>query len=404
MQESAGPAVAPRHANRRRQWLFRLAALLGSMAVALVLVEVGLRLTRETDRYYPHHKNSLRVRHPQEEFMPGVRGVSHFTTNSLGCRGPEPAGEQTRLLTVGGSTTACSALDDSESWPHLVMKIVNAKKGEKRLWVTNSGINGKDSRHHVMHAKYLVPKIPDLDYVLVYCGLNDVGAWLYQEEFDPNYLEKAENWDHTIATSFRVSNYSPLDAPWYKKLELWKYAASLKVAMMSKKNSLDREQGVVVEDDEFVWLQEMQEHRRRAQKTRVHRAKMETLDSAVASYAANLRRIVEYTRLAGAKPIFMSQAIAWQSSSSEQKQLLWMGLMEGGSAYVREEQMEELVKTFNDATKKVCEELDVPFIDLPLALSGSKDLLFYDGCHLNERGSELVAQAVADFLIGEILQ
>jgi hypothetical protein len=46
----------------------------------------------------------------------GVTGRKRFTTNSLGLRGPELPQEQHlyRIIAIGGSTTECFVLDDSE--------------------------------------------------------------------------------------------------------------------------------------------------------------------------------------------------------------------------------------------------------------------------------------------------
>ena len=88
-----------------------------STVVTVALLEAVLRATRDQGRFYPYHKNDVTAVYPSESVTRGVSGVAYFTTNSFGCRGPELAGQKHRLLTFGGSTTACAVLDDGETWP-----------------------------------------------------------------------------------------------------------------------------------------------------------------------------------------------------------------------------------------------------------------------------------------------
>ncbi len=327
--------MVSRKLRRPKFWLYAMATVAITTVIPLLLIEGYLRLTRSTNRFCPYHKGAVHVFYPSEETTPGVTGTSFFSANSLGCRGPELNGEPHRLLVVGGSTAACTALDDSEEWPYLVMERINDHfKDPRFLWVTNSGIDGKTSRHHIMHARYLVPQIPDLDWVLVYCGLNDVGLWLYKKTFDPYFLDRAENWNQTIADSFRVSNYAPADAPWFKHLELWTALSAIKAGYQSRKYSKMRKQGAILQDDRMQWLRKEQQRRNEMARCLVPRAKMDTFDIALNTYARNLDKIIDLVRKAGAVPILMAQAIRWSGLGEEEKKRLWMGAMDGGESFV----------------------------------------------------------------------
>jgi lysophospholipase L1-like esterase len=369
-----------------------------SALLGVVLVEAGLRLLRDPHRFYPYHRNAVSVFYPSDAITPGVNGVSYFTTNSFGTRGPELAGEPVRILTVGGSTTACTVLDDTETWPARLMEYLNQyQDGEDTFWVTNAGIDGRNSQHHLMHAIYLLPQLPELDYLILYAGLNDVGLWLYQSDFDPDYLERRENWEHRLGEAFRFSSYTPADWPWYKHSEIWKRASILKSAFLSWRVAAMREEGRIVQDAELNWLRSERQRREEAQKQFVHRAKMETLPAALEAYEATLRRIVTASRKAGVEPIFVPQAIQHQFLSEEERRRLWMGAMDGGETYVKEEQMLELLVAFNARMRKVAPEEDVLLIDLPALLAREKGL-FYDGVHFNENGARLVGRLLADVL------
>ncbi|MEO2036905.1 MAG: hypothetical protein ABGZ35_32925, partial [Planctomycetaceae bacterium] len=164
------------------------------MVVALVVVIAGtefiLQIVSDRDQYFPHYPNTVQNFYPSNEITPGVTGISRVTINSHGTRGPELAGQKTRILAVGGSTTICNIVDDREAWPSLLMEYLNeAPKNEGGVWVTNSGICGTHSEHHLMHATYLLPRLPRIDYMVVYAGINDLGYWLHNKKFDRRYLD-----------------------------------------------------------------------------------------------------------------------------------------------------------------------------------------------------------------------
>lgn len=375
------------------------ALILTSTLLVVAVVEGTLRLLRGPDAFYPYHRNSVTVFYPSEAITPGITGQSYFTTNEFGTRGPAPDGERVRLLTVGGSTTACTALDDSETWPRLLHQNLNAAVGDPHaFWLTNSGIDGHNSHHHLMHAIHLLPQLQEIDFALYYAGLNDLGMWLYKDSFDPDYLDDPDNWNDRRAEAFRVSHYTPSDRSWYKHLEIWKRASILRNAWSSRQVVAEREDGRIVQDAEFKWVEKERARRKSNEKRFVHRAKMETLPAALDSYGRTLERIVVRTREAGAEPIFMAQAIKSLFLNEEERRQLWMGAMDGGKTYVRVEQMVELIHAYNVRMKEVAERRDVFFIDLPGLLSGDPGL-FFDGAHFNEHGAKRTAQVVAETLL-----
>ena len=396
MGNSSSGDLPTRNSSQCRLWL--LATLITSLAcfATLVAFEIGLRVYRGGRFFFPHQPNSLQIFYPSEEITPGVTDPSFFSTNSYGTRGPELHGETVRILTVGGSTTACTVLDDSETWPHLLMEELN-RDSDGRVWVTNSGMDGKNSEHHLMHAIYLLPRLPRLDFVLVYAGLNDVGSWLYKTEYDSHFLEKPENWDSRVGESFRASSYTPTSQPAYKRLHLWKMASQVKAWALTWRNQRTRAQGVILQDAELSWLEEERAARRERKKSFVHRAKMETLPDALANYADNLTRIVDEVRTQGAEPVLVAQAMAAQLWSEQEREHFWMGAMDGGETYVKETQMLELVATFNAEMNVVATERNVIFVDLPTALPRDQNL-FFDGVHFNEIGARVIAHILADEL------
>ena len=111
--------------------------------------------------------------------MPGIEGESRFTVNSLGIRGPElpPREAAYRILCVGGSTTECLYLDDTESWPHLLMEMLSQQRYRQPVWVGNIGMSGYSTVHHL---KFLSEDDlrKQIDCVLFMVGANDFGTFL----------------------------------------------------------------------------------------------------------------------------------------------------------------------------------------------------------------------------------
>lgn len=384
--------------DRLRQWMFLVVFVGVAMFVLILLAEVILRVGRPEDRFYPYHRNSKQIFYPSEQATPGVSGVSHFTTNSFGTRGPELNGEQFRILTIGGSTTACTVLDDKETWPALLMDYLNRDANDSTLvWVTNSGIDGKNTHHHIMHVKYLLPRLPKIDFVIVYAGLNDVGTWLYAEKFDSHYLDDPDHWSDRVGEAFKVSNYTPKGLPWYKHLELWKSASIAKNIIVSRLETKQNHSGLFVQDAELKWMEEARRIRQEREKLFVHRAKMETLPVALQSYRDNLALIVRLVREAGAEPVLVAQAIQHQFINEDDRRSLWMGAMDGGKTYVKEEQMLEILNSFNLVMREVARKEGVAFIDLPDMIREQHNL-FYDGVHFNENGARVMARALEDRL------
>ncbi len=248
-----------------------------------------------------------------------------------------------------------------------------------------------------MHARYLLPQLPKLDYVLVYAGLNDVGLWLYQKEFSPRFMDSPQALSSIIAESFRVSNHVQASWPWYKKLELWRSASKLKALAKTRANLEQKQTGRIVQDERMAWLAQAQKARQRIEKGLVPRAKMDSYPAAFDAYAKNLGAIAREIKKAGAKPIFMAQAIRWTGLGDAKKKKLWMGTMDGGAAYATEAQMESFVRDFNQRMAQVAQDSDPQFIVLP-ALPAEHENLYFDGCHFHERGARIVAEALSKAL------
>jgi len=98
----------------------------------------------------------------------------HFSRNSLGFRGPEPPdslSKITSILAIGGSTTACTFLSDSSTWPFLLYQKLKDK--EPGVWLNNAGIDGHSTFGHLLLLREYVLRLKPR-FVLLMPGINDV--------------------------------------------------------------------------------------------------------------------------------------------------------------------------------------------------------------------------------------
>jgi lysophospholipase L1-like esterase len=289
-------------------------------------------------------------------------------------------------------------LDDSKTWPALLEQFLGQRMVDKDLvWVANSGIDGTNSNHHLMHAKYFLPQLPHINYVIIYAGANDMGLWFHHKEFDPGYLSKTNNWDSTVGAAFRWSAYTPNDFPVFKRLALWKLASRVKDMYVSKYNK-NNAQRVIVQDTQMKWIVEERKNRSRIQAQLLDRGRLETLPAALDSYESVLGRIVHEIRRNGSEPILMTQAVQSLFLSEEERARLWMGVLNEGEGYVSEEQYPAILDLYNQRMKKVARDEHVLLIDLASELErGARP--FYDGMHFNEWGAAEAARVVAKFFV-----
>src|SRR5262245_31090770 len=168
-----------------------------SVVFALLLGEFALQFALDSihnKSYYfmpPRHKAVFK---PQPGIMPGISGDSNFYTNSNGVRGDEfTAQDAYRILAIGGSTTECSYLDQSETWTQLLQEHLNRNATNQKVWVGNAGLSGATTRHHLVAMQYYPFREMKIDAVILLMGINDLSVRLsHDNDYDPNFLNNPE--------------------------------------------------------------------------------------------------------------------------------------------------------------------------------------------------------------------
>ncbi|MBN1313498.1 MAG: hypothetical protein JXB30_18975 [Anaerolineae bacterium] len=173
--------------------LARMALLIFGAIMALLMLEVGLRLwfgargTRLEQMMYIDDRATIDVHTAQLIGVPYLNytlNPSWEDVNQRGIRGdlvavPKPEGVY-RILALGGSTTFGHGLSYEEAWPAQLQRILRDDYGYSNVEVLNLGVPGYYSLDSVVSlATRGLAHEPDL--VIVYDGLNDAMIRIYQD-------------------------------------------------------------------------------------------------------------------------------------------------------------------------------------------------------------------------------
>ncbi len=374
---------------RRPKTLLYLAYLLFLIAAALVLMEVSLRvIDRKPLRYYVQYPNLEIHLHPDESIVGGIHGESVFSTNRYGIRGDLFSDDdQYRILAIGGSTTECFYLDDSESWPMLLQGSIRSWSGRK-VHVGNIGKSGLRSICSIGQILYYIPQLPKIDAVVALVGVNDLAGFI----------------------SFGFADDIPADAGFESPIFLNKAGFALTPAETQRsfiqssrfirrieKYRMMRGYQGRIRDTEGKKYENWRMSRRSAKEI-VNKAP--EMDWELERYGKRLEWMVAAARKLDLRIIFATQPTLWKPQMPESEQaLLWYGgignFFKGKvTRYYSTEVLAEVMDRYNEKTRVVSRELGVELVDLARIILKNTDS-FYDDCHFNENGAGLVTAAMS---------
>ena len=213
----------PKKLSWRRRIAFRFLATIVGLFVAVLVLEVGLRIYNP---FYTTIQGDRIVLRANREFKYdgepeyGTDEKVVYRTNSLGFRGPDPSDDHTlRVITVGGSTTNSLTLNEQSTWSGQVRQ--KLLEFDSNSWLNNAGFVGHTTfAHQQLLQEHVLPLKPD--YILLLVGINDVGMNV-PSHFDRDNLR---GLDFSSAKGFAksLSCYSELIALGIN-LVRWKRAA-----------------------------------------------------------------------------------------------------------------------------------------------------------------------------------
>lgn len=340
----------------RQLWIFSVGLLVG-WAVAEVLVMAlfagpGFHLRAgATEHTFT----------PDPFQMPGVSSEARSSYNSLGIRGAElpPRDEAYRILCVGGSTTECYYLDDSQAWPLVLAERLNAADG-RRYWVGAAAVSEAGTAQHLEFIR-TSPLVGEMDALVLLVGGNDL-----------------------VRSVLGLPVEASGDAP------LW---------LRSKLLSLAR----------YVWNVPLGKSLRiDATGERLHEARMGRpippreidIEGQLAGFEARLRAIVEAADERGVRLVLVTQPVLWDDFltmlSAKKFWLTRVIPIPRDWDYLTASNLRDASDLYSQTVVTVGRETGTEVIDAALDLSG-KERVFYDDYHLNVEGNAELAAIVAEY-------
>jgi lysophospholipase L1-like esterase len=373
-------------------WIRGLLYLVIAVSVAYGFAETWLRSTIHPPPQADAHPfvwpALFRQRFVIAEPVPGLPPQrTTLTASALGVRGDEldvlPGGDDDtfRILTLGGSSTECLLLDDGDAWPAIVQRQLRARTG-RAIWVGNAGKSGQNSQDYIVHALALAPAVR-ADVILVMASANDLQAAI-EGHYVPVTLDGG--WDAGSAARRIYSRKGPRALA---RLEPSHTAFWLK----------RRFGGSELDFGEFYRM--MRKRRGAADKLE----ELEDLDLFAEVYRTNLETLVEATgRHPGTKLVLMTHPAIWKKDMSEaERATLWAGYtcMDCKEPrYYSADVLRAGLERLNATMLSVCEQQSLPCLDLERRVEKTLDH-FIDDAHLTGTGSQLVADQVTEFLLGQ---
>lgn len=375
--------------NSRLQTTLAAATVsLGSVLVSCAIAETALYIQEQPLDPGPTlmTPGARVVTVPDPRYLPGVAGMAVGRINQLGMRGPSTKllagrGNVYKIFTIGGSTTICDYLDDSEAWPNLLMEGLNRRQDRRFVFVSNAAITQHSSAHHLELLRSM-PVLRDADLLVFLVGINDLVRTLQADGASSRQRidEAAQQIRSTLANSLYANGM-----PRYKRLRLFQLAQRI-VGGWGKEGH----DGTQFRDF----------RRTRAQYPIVP---LPDLNVGLAEYRELLGGMIQHCRDSGQRCLFLTQPTLWRDDlTAEEERLLWIGGI--GPSHQRKgygapAALAQAMNAFNQALLDVCRESGAEVYDL--AAAAPKDTtIFYDDCHFTEHGARVVAGLLADWVAG----
>lgn len=321
------------------------------------------------------------------KLMPGLSPKIKFTVNEVGLRGPSFRGAEGsyKIITVGGSTTLCSALDDSEEWPHLLMETLNGKQKKVRVWVANAGVSGLTCVHHREFVRSL-PILSQANMLAFLIGGNDLMATLAAEGAPTQAMLEAD------AALYRVYSDPPF-RPLFRRLYIYRLTRNLWLHWKSRLESVGIQQ-----DISNMELAREERHQRQVDPL----VALPSLEMGLLEYRSRILALANECKIRGIRCVFLTQpCMARPDLPPAEQELLWFGWVgeeDHPKGYVSVADLARAMAAYNQQLLQVCREQNLECYDLAPRIP--KDTTaFYDDYHFNKGGARMVADFIAQQLL-----
>jgi hypothetical protein len=337
-----------------------LLALGVGLFIALVLVEVVLHFYNPFSHRVKGNEIVLPSKQVYKFSNVNIRGLDKeikHTKNSLGFRGPElPTSAATkRIFCVGGSTTECFYMNDGDDWPAVFSSELAKLRPKQSFWVNNAGLDGHSTRGHIVLLRDHISKLKP-DYLVFLVGCNDLAAG------DFNYMEQ-----NNLVKNMRF----------LQKFELFNLYLQFKLSTAAAARGLGHQQvdlGKWPTADTLGWKSAV------------------VSEKVVTGYKLRLQALAQLAKLAGAKPVFVTQPCLFANATDSSS-----GRYLGNFLYREQSGLHHLqrLEMLNQTLRTFCKNAGYLCIDAANMLPASA-ANFYDFFHYTRAGSSAMGRIVAN--------
>jgi lysophospholipase L1-like esterase len=321
------------------------------------------------------------------EVYPGISGVKTFTINKLGLRGPLPPslGSAYRILAIGGSTTICANLDDSEEWPHQLMERLNASQRTHPVWVGNAGRAATTTVHHLVLMQWL-PPVLHVDMAIFLIGVNDLAATLIFDggptkaflEGNAGYegdLPPGTHWRSKVYPRYRGLKLFPLVTTAIRNLISWLHPRGLALYNLTEV---------------------------RKQRAMAPVLPLPDLSTGIREYRNRIMALADRCQDLHLRCLFLTQPYLWRDDLSPRElSLLWtgnIGQFGHPKGYLSAGSLARAMDLYNRTLLDVCGQRGLECYDIAARIPKNTSA-FFDDEHFNEGGAQLVAGYLSQYLL-----
>lgn len=370
-----------------------LALLVAGLGAALlVAAELGCRrwLRRHSGYHVWPPDTRLEIRLDREAF-PGFPRRVRFEINADGERGADVRGDEAglfRVLVAGGSAAECFAIDQPNSWPGVLERLLNSRQGletlgARRVHVGSVARSGIACCHMDLVFERALPQYGHLSAIVIMAGAADVTQWL--EEGAP---QSAGGSPAPPPVSATFASHPEQHFGW--NLRRW---AAVELVRRLRRKWL---RPVEVREAAGGWMRAARRMRAEAKQVRT-----EVPDPAVLldRFAYHFARVLERAQARADRVLVVRQPWFERDYSADEVAHLWHGGV--GKAwkdtidvYYSFDVVNRLMSLIDARAAAVADDRGVEQLDLRPVLTPNLEN-YYDFLHFTPAGAAVVAQAVA---------
>lgn len=308
--------------------------------------------------------------------------------NSLGFIGdelPKSHDDYIKVVTIGGSTTACDALQLQDTWPEQLKERLDSSLD--KIWLNNAGFSGHSTYgHNILFRDHVSNLSPD--YVLYLIGINDVG------------LSKKALGDNVLTAERDTRSYSLWGKIYFFASENIRIVNTAINLMRSYKayqlniNDLDFDIKTVTFSENDVELEGIL--------LQAHKEKY------IPKYRQRVINLIEQTKKSGAIPILITQPYLGGNNAVDKMTGISLGKisMPLGSSWagvgddwdipvdktrkVNANLMWKVLELYNDVVRDLAKDKGVLVVDMANLMPKSTEY-YYDMVHYTAAGSHKFA-------------